>query len=96
LLGDTAEAVVKIAPAQLEEAAGASVTIDGCAALEAEHCGDFERATPIDEGALDFGALGMLADRAFAAMHVGIGAVGDGRGRLDEFRLCGARHGGSL
>jgi hypothetical protein len=27
---------------------------------------------------------------------VGIGAFGDGRGRLDELRLCGAGHCGSF
>ena len=76
--------------AKLVEAGGAGVAVNGLAIPEIVGAADVIGADPVDVIAFEGGAIGMMADEAFAGVAFGIGF---GFGRRDPFEgLSGRRH----
>ena len=75
--------------AKLVEAGGAGVAVNGLAIPEVVGAADVIGADPVDVIAFESGAIGMMADEAFAGVAFGIGF---GFGKRDPFeRLIGSR-----
>ena len=72
-----------IAAAQVEQAGGVGVVVDGVAVVEVELIGDEGWTVPLDEFEFDPDAIGMVADAASAAM--GGGWFGRGHGETGDF-----------
>ena len=72
----------EILAAELVEAGGAGVAVDGLAIPEVVGAADVIGAYPVDVIAFEGGAIGMVADEAFAGVAFG---VGFGFGRRDTF-----------
>ncbi len=90
VIEDGLDDAAEILAAQLIEAKCAGVAVDGLAIPEVVRGADVIRAYPVDEIAFERGAIGMMADLAFAGVAFGIG-IGFGRG--DTFEgLIGRGH----
>jgi hypothetical protein len=87
---DGLDYAAEILAAELVEAGGAGVTVDGLAIPEVVGAANVIGAYPVDEIAFEGGAIGMVADEAFAGVAFG---VGFGFGRRDTFEgLVGRGH----
>ena len=80
----------EILAAAFVEARGAGVTVDGLAIPEIVGAADVIGACPVDVIAFEGGAIGMMADEAFAGVAFGVGFC---FGRRDTFEgLIGRGH----
>ena len=75
---DGLEGFAEIAAAQEIEAQSASVTVEGFVIAETIFGEQGVAADPVDEILFDIGAVGMMADGAFAGVALGIERVGGG------------------
>jgi hypothetical protein len=82
-----------IAAAQVEQAGGVGVVVDGVAVVEVELIGDEGWTVPLDEFEFDPDAIGMVADAASAAMGGGVWSLPWG---IRGLRLRKGKFAGSL
>jgi len=87
---DRFDDAAEILAAEFVESGGAGVAVDGLAIPEVVGAADVIGADPVDVIAFEGGAIGMVADEAFAGVAFGVGL---GFGRRGTFEgLIGGRH----